>query len=91
MLSSSESIKTSLAAIRNGEAGLNSHRKSLLDRVPNTGDWSAFRKNSITNKDIAYLSAATRDEFALLRARSEIFYFMVIKGIVKSMTNCWIY
>ena len=91
MLSSSESIKTSLAAIRKGEAGLNSHRKSLLDRVPNTGDWSAFRKNSITNKDIAYLSAATRDEFALLRARSEIFYFMVIKGIVKSMTNCWIY
>ena len=61
MLSSSESIKTSLAAIRNGEAGLNSHRKSLLDRVPNTGDWSAFRKNSITNKDIAYLSDTVLD------------------------------
>ncbi len=75
MLSSTESTKTSLEAIRRGEAGLNLHRQSLLDRVPDTGDWASFKRNTITNKDIAYLSASTGHEFALLRGKKRDILF----------------
>lgn len=74
-LSSSESIRVSLAAIKNGEAGLNQHRMKLLYRVPNSNDWAALKRDSITIKDIAYLSAATHDEFALLRGKSKDILF----------------
>lgn len=70
-LSSTSSTRTSLEAIRNGEAGLNEHRKRLLERVPNPEDWAAFQRDSISNKDIAYLSAATHHEFALLRGKTK--------------------
>lgn len=69
-LASSSSMKISLEAIRNGEAGLNEHRKNLLLRVPLPDDWSAFSTNSISIKDITYLSAATGHEFALLRGKN---------------------
>lgn len=71
MLSSSSSMKISLEAIRNGEAGLNERRKKLLNRVPCPDDWSAFPKDSVSIKDIAYLSATTGHEFALLRGKSK--------------------
>lgn len=74
-LSSSESIRISLEAVRLGEAGLNQHRQSLLNRVPNQGDWVALKKDNVTVKDIAYLSAATHDEFALLRGKSRDIIF----------------
>lgn len=74
-LSSSESIRISLEAVRLGEAGLNQHRQSLLSRVPNQGDWVALKKDNVTVKDIAYLSAATHDEFALLRGKSRDIIF----------------
>ena len=69
-LSSSESTRISLEAVRLGEAGLNQHRQGLLNRVSNSGDWVALKLDSVTVKDIAYLSAATHDEFALLRGKS---------------------
>ena len=65
-LSSTSSMRTSLKAIYNGEAGLNERRKQLLNRVPNSHDWAAFEYHSISIKGIAYLSAATHHEFALL-------------------------
>lgn len=69
-LSSTSSIKTSLEAIRSGEAGLNEKRKNMLARVPLSNDWATFEKDTISIKDIAYLSAATHHEFALLRGKT---------------------
>jgi hypothetical protein len=70
VLSSAASIRTSLKAIRNGEAGLNEKRRRILARVPHPNDWDTFAKNSISIKDITYLSAATHHEFALLRGKT---------------------
>lgn len=69
ILSSTESVKTSLEAVRTGRAGLNVHRKKLLQKVSQSGAWANFPRESITTKDIAYLSAATHHEFALLRGK----------------------
>lgn len=74
-LSSTESTRISLEAVRLGEAGLNQHRQALLNRVPNQNDWVALSKDSVTVKDVAYLSAATHDEFALLRGKSKDILF----------------
>lgn len=74
-LSSSESIRISLEAVRLGEAGLNQHRQSLLNRVPNQNDWAALKRGTVTIKDIAYLSAATHDEFALLQGKTKDIIF----------------
>ena len=41
-LASSHSTQISLQEIRNREAGLNAHRQSMLDRVPEIGDWAAL-------------------------------------------------
>ena len=70
-LASTESMRISLEAVRTGKAGLNRHRRTLLERVPKSVDWARFPRESITTKDIAYLSAATKHEFALLRGKKE--------------------
>ena len=70
-LSSTASTQISLEAIRNGEAGLTEQRKSMLARVPTPNDWATFEKDTISIKDIAYLSAATHYEFALLRGKTK--------------------
>jgi len=75
ILSSSASIQKSLEAIRNGDAGLNDRRKSILARTPYSNDWAAFEHESITIKDLAYLSAATHHEFALLRGKTKDIVF----------------
>ncbi len=74
-LSSSASTRVSLKAVYDGEAGLSEKRKQLLMRVPNSGDWAEFALESITTKDIAYLSAATHHEFALLRGKKQDILF----------------
>jgi len=41
-----------------------------LDRVPNSGDWSKFPKESLSTKDIAFLSAnllASKDDRDFLK------------------------
>lgn len=75
ILSSTASMQISLEAIRNGDAGLNDRRTSILARVPNSQDWAAFEYESIQIKDLAYLSAATHHEFALLRGKSKDIVF----------------
>ncbi len=70
-LSSTASTITSLESIRNGEAGLTEKRKNMLARVPSSNDWAPFEKDTISIKDIAYLSAATHHEFALLRGKTK--------------------
>ena len=75
ILSSSASTQKSLEAIRNGDAGLNERRTSILARVPDSNDWAAFEHESIKIKDLAYLSAATHHEFALLRGKTKDIVF----------------
>lgn len=75
ILSSSVSTQKSLEAIRNGDVGLNEHRKSILARIPYSNDWAAFKYESIKIKDLAYLSAATHHEFALLRGKTNDIVF----------------
>ena len=74
-LASSASTMISLEAIRNKEAGLNEHRTKLLSRVADQECWGTFPRNSIEIKDLAYLSAATGDEFALLRSKHSDFLY----------------
>ena len=71
ILESTKSVQISLAAIRERKSGLNEHRESMLRRVPNIGDWGKFQHESISMKDIAYLTAYTGHEFAILRGKRE--------------------
>jgi len=66
-LESTKSIQISLETIRSGDAGLNAHRQMMLGRTPETGDWARFALNSLELIDLAYLSAKTGHEFAILR------------------------
>ncbi len=70
-LASEESTRISLECIRNHQAGLNQHRLSMLNRVPDRESWCSFKLNVVEYSDLAYLSAATGDEFALLRGKNE--------------------
>lgn len=74
-LSSSKSLQVSLESVRLDLAGLNTKRKGMLERVPNSGDWSKFPKESLTTRDIAFLSARTSHEFAILRGKREDILF----------------
>ena len=75
VLASTKSTQKSLEAIRTGKARLNKKRQSMLNRVPKTFDWARFKLNHIQNKDLAYLTAATGDEFALLRGKNDDILF----------------
>jgi hypothetical protein len=70
-LASEASTRNSLQSIREQRDGLNKHRQSLLERVPERETFASFRVNSIEDRDLAYLSASTGDEFALLRGKNE--------------------
>lgn len=74
-LFSARSIKTSLDSIRQGSAGLDAHRTAMLNRVPNTGDWAKFPCEHLSMKDLAYLTAKTGHEFAILRGKHEDILF----------------
>ena len=74
-LQSSKSMATSLESIHNRKAGLNKRRSNLLNRTPVVGSWARFDVNSIKINDLAYLTAKTSHEFALLRGkRSDILF-----------------
>ncbi len=74
-LASEESTRISLEFIRERKNGLNQHRQALLNRCPCQNSWISLRPNSIEEKDLAYLSAATGDEFALLKGKNEDILF----------------
>lgn len=74
-LSSAKSLRISLENVKYGTSGLNEHRNNLLNRVPETNDWAKFNKDSLTMKDIAFLTAKTGDEFAILRGKKEDILF----------------
>ena len=74
-LASAQTRRLSLQEIRSGKAGLNAHRQSMLNRVPEIGDWSGFKLNSLELVDLAYLSAKTGHEFAILRGKTSDILF----------------
>lgn len=74
-LQSAQSMRVSLESIRRGEGGLDEHRASMLRRVPNIGDWAKFPYEHLAMKDLAYLTAKTGHEFAILRGRHEDILF----------------
>ena len=69
VVKSSKSLRTSLLWINQGKSGLDNKRSNLLNRVPKPNDWAKFDYESIKVKDLAYLTAASGDEFALLRGK----------------------
>ena len=74
-LLSTQSMRTSLTYIREGSGGLDGHRQTMLMRVPSSGDWARFPLNHLTMKDLAYLTAKTGHEFAILRGKTEDILF----------------
>lgn len=68
-LQSAQSMRVSLELIRHGEGGLDEHRASMLRRVPDVGDWANFPCEHLKMKDLAYLTAKTGHEFAILRGK----------------------
>ena len=74
-LQSTQSLRVSLESIRHGEGGLDEHRASMLRRVPDVGNWAKFPFASLSMKDLAYLTARTGHEFAILRGKREDILF----------------
>lgn len=74
-LLSTQSMRVSLESIRCGNGGLDAHRQNMLNRVPETGDWAKFPYEHLKMKDLAYLTAKTGHEFAILRGKSEDILF----------------
>lgn len=74
-LQSTQSLRVSLESIRRGEGGLDEHRASMLRRVPDIGNWANFPREHLTMKDLAYLTATTGHEFAILRGKHEDILF----------------
>lgn len=74
-LASTHSMQTSLTSIREGKGGLDAGRQAMLNRVPEIGDWARFPLNRLQMKDLAYLTAKTSHEFAILRGKSEDILF----------------
>lgn len=70
MAGSSKSFKRSLTEIMVGKAGLDKRRTNILNRLSQSGDFHRFEKDTISVRDLAYLSAATNVEFALFRSKN---------------------
>lgn len=84
-LQSAQSMRVSLESIRCGEGGLDEHRAAMLRRVPDVGDWANFPYEHLTMKDLAYLTAKTGHEFAILRESIQTSCSMVQGETVLSM------
>lgn len=54
-----------LENLRSGNVHLNRRHKDIIKEIPSKGDWSYFAPNKVELKDLAALTAATKDEFAL--------------------------
>ena len=68
---STKSFRASLNSIAKGKAGLDKRRTNILNKVPQSGDAEVFEYGSISNRDLAYISAKTGHEFALFRSKNK--------------------
>ena len=71
ILASTKSTKVSLAGVRIGRYELSERRQNLLQRAPNPGDYVKVDKDTLKVMDLAYLSAKTGHEFAILHGKHE--------------------
>lgn len=69
--SSIKSYRRSLKDIAEGKAGLDKRRSGILNSLANSGEYRRYEKETISIRDLAYLSAASNVEFALFRSKSE--------------------
>ena len=53
-------MKISLEAVKAGSGGLDAHRTSMLNRVPEINDWARFPPNHLKMGDLAYLYSQNR-------------------------------
>lgn len=74
-IESTQSKIVSLKSIHDRKADLNSHRRMLLDKVSQIGEYSFFMKGHVTVEDLAYLTAYSGCEFALLTGKSDDILF----------------
>lgn len=63
-------MRVSLDSIRHGGGGLDARRASMLNRVPGPWDWAKFPYGHLEMRDLAYLTAKTGHEFAILRGKN---------------------
>ena len=68
---STASFQKSLKSILNGTGGLDKRRTSIANKLPETGSYCRLERGSISNRDMAYISASMRNELALFRSKSE--------------------
>ena len=69
VLDSLHSTQISLSSIMDGSGGLSARRQIMLDRVPEIGDSAVFKHKTLELIDLAYLTAKTGHEFAILRGK----------------------
>lgn len=62
--------KAYLANLSSGDITLRKKQKEVLKKVPKAGDWNYFRNKEVDIKDLAALTAATGDEFALFAGKN---------------------
>ncbi len=74
-ISSSASTRKSLEAIKFGKHGLDKRRQALLDRIPKPGMWICVDIDSLRMIDLAYLTAMTGHEFAILQSKHADYLF----------------
>ena len=75
ILASTRSTIVSLDMVRLGKAGLDEHRQSVLNRVSKQYSWAIFGKETLKMIDLAYLTAKTGDEFAILSGKRDDILF----------------
>lgn len=76
-----KSYKRSLKDIAEGKAGLSEKRQNMLNRLNESGASCRYARDTVSVRDLAYLSAATNNEFALFRSKTED---IIIRGTAKS-------
>ncbi len=59
--------KEYLSNLSNGKISLRKKQKEVLSKIPKAGNWGYFRNKEIDTEDLAALTAATGDEFALFK------------------------
>lgn len=74
-LSSRQSMIISLKAVKDGTGGLSEHRLNMLKNANSVGKYRSYNLNTLTTNDIAYLTAFTGHEFAILRGKHEDILF----------------
>ncbi len=73
----SSSLRGEPGAIWRGLADLNTRQRLLLDRLPAPGEMITVNKRQISQRDVAAMTAATGDEFAVLTLGSRR---MIVRG-----------